>query len=222
MNDLLDVCKEQIQAFTNILDENGIVTQKEGWFTFIDWCKELSSLTALQGVYLYTLDKFVNLLKDINDKDTLIYEKQLGQIRFASLHHLYDSESGLFVNGTDGFQKSVHSQVWMILGGVIEGAAAQNALSNMLNDPDTKQPFTPYMHHYVVEAMFKCGMHQKAIDYIKQIWGGMLEQDIDTFPEVYVPDDPDFSPYGDRMINSLCHAWSCSPAYFIRHHIKSL
>jgi hypothetical protein len=24
------------------------------------------------------------------------------------------------------------------------------------------------------------------------------------------------SPYGDHHINSYCHAWSCTPSYFIR------
>ena len=55
-------------------------------------------------------------------------------------------------------------------------------------------------------------------EYIKLIWGGMIELGADTFYEVYVPDDPEFSPYGDRKINSLCHAWSCTPSYFIRKY----
>jgi hypothetical protein len=40
----------------------------------------------------------------------------------------------------------------------------------------------------------------------------------DTFWEAYIPDDLEFSPYKDRMINSQCHAWSCTPTYFIRKY----
>ncbi len=40
----------------------------------------------------------------------------------------------------------------------------------------------------------------------------------DTFWEAYIPDNLEFSPYKDRMINSLCNAWSCTPSYFIRKY----
>ena len=30
--------------------------------------------------------------------------------------------------------------------------------------------------------------------------------------------NPEFSPYRDRMVNSMCHAWSCTPSYFIRKY----
>ena len=85
-------------------------------------------------------------------------------------------------------------------------------------DKNAKQPCTPYMHHYVIEAMMKLGMKNEAVLYLKKYWGGMIELGADTFWEAYIPDEPDFSPYNDRMINSLCHAWSCTPSYFIRKY----
>ncbi len=106
----------------------------------------------------------------------------------------------------------------MILGGVIDGEEAIKLLSDCLDNKAAKQPCTPYMHHYVVEAILKLGMNEAAVQYIKKFWGGMVELGADTFWEAYVPDDLDFSPYNDRMINSLCHAWSCTPSYFIRKY----
>ena len=104
----------------------------------------------------------------------------------------------------------------MILGGVISGEEAKEVLASCLNNKNAKQPVTPYMRHYVTEAMFKLNMQSEAVEYIKKFWGGMIELGVDTFWEAYIPDDLDFSPYEDRMINSLCHAWSCTPSYFIR------
>ena len=66
--------------------------------------------------------------------------------------------------------------------------------------------------------MTELQMFDEAAAYIKNYWGGMVKLGADTFYEVYVPGDPDFSPYGDRMINSMCHAWSCTPSYFIRKY----
>lgn len=214
--DLLAVCKGQMQAFANVLDEKGIVVNQPGWFAFIDWNKGLQKLTALQGVYLYTLEKFAAMLKALGDEEAAAYAQQLTKIRQASYNHLFDEKTGLFINETDGYNKSVHSQVFMILGGVIGDEQGRKALMTMLRDPEACQPNTPYMQHYVVEAMLKLGMVQEAKKYMTAFWGGMVEAGADTFWEAYVPGDPDFSPYGDHLIDSLCHAWSCTPTYLIR------
>ena len=140
------------------------------------------------------------------------------KVRSACRKYLYDENKKAFINSLDNNQLSVHSQIWMILGGVIDGEKAVNLLSECLEDRTAKQPCTPYMHHYVVEAMLKLGLNETAVQYIKNLWGGMVVLGADTFWEAYVSDDPDFSPYNDRMINSLCHAWSCTPSYFIRKY----
>ena len=214
--DLLPVCKEQMQAFENVLDDRGIVVNQPGWFAFIDWNKDLKKMTALQGTYLYALEKFAAMLKALGDADAERYEAQLAKIRKASYEHLFDKAQGIFCNETDAFNKSVHAQVFMILGGVIEGEEGKKALNAMLSDPEACQPKTPYMQHYVIEAMMKLGMVQEAKDFMVDFWGGMVEAGADTFWEAYVPGDPTFSPYGDHMIDSLCHAWSCTPTYLIR------
>lgn len=218
VNDLLAICKSQLESFKTTLDENLIVTNQKGWFAFIDWCPGLECLTALQGVYLYTLEKFSQLLKIIGDEEYEKYCSLISEVRCASKKHLYDENTQAFVNDFDNGQFSVHSQVWMILGGVLEGDEAKKLLLNSLNNNDFKQPVTPYMRHYVIEAMLKLNMRDDAVQYLKYFWGGMIDLGADTFWEAYIPDDLDFSPYNDRMINSLCHAWSCTPSYFIRKY----
>ncbi len=218
VNDLLPICKSQLDSFEALLDENLIVTMQDGWFSFIDWCPGLEKLTALQGVYLYTLEHFSDLLKAIGDGDAEKYSSILEKVRSACKKHLYDENVNAFINDTDNGQFSVHSQVWMILGGVTGGEEAKEILLHCLDDDKAKQPVTPYMRHYVTEAMLKLGMKDGAVQYLKKFWGGMVDLGADTFFEAYVPEDPDFSPYNDRKANSLCHAWSCTPSYFIRKY----
>ncbi len=218
VNDLLQICKSQLDSFEAILDENLIVTNQDGWFAFIDWCPGLEKLTALQGVYLYTLERFSELLKAIGDEDYKKYSSLLSLVRSACKKHLYDENVKAFINDLDNRQLSVHSQIWMILGGVINAEEAKKLLLSCLANEKAKQPVTPYMRHYVTEAMIKLGMEENVVQYLKNLWGGMLELGADTFWEAYIPDDLDFSPYEDRMINSLCHAWSCTPSYFIRKY----
>ena len=218
VNDLLKICKSQLASFKATLDKNLIATRQAGWFAFIDWCPGLECMTALQGVYLYTLARFRDLLMAMGDEEYEKYSALISEVRSASKKHLYDESEKVFVNPSDNGQLSVHSQVWMILGGVITGEEAKKLLLSCLDNKDFKQPVTPYMRHYVIEAMLKLGMKGEAVQYLKKFWGGMVELGADTFWEAYIPDDLDFSPYNDRMINSLCHAWSCTPSYFIRKY----
>ena len=74
------------------------------------------------------------------------------------------------------------------------------------------------MYHYLIEAMLQSGMEEAAFDYLQKYWGGMLADGADCFYEIYDMEDKMASPYGSRIINSYCHAWSCTPAYFIRKY----
>jgi hypothetical protein len=82
--------------------------------------------------------------------------------------------------------------------------------------PDVVRARTPYLNHYVVDAMLLCGLRNEALELVRSYWGGMVAAGADTFWEAYAPDEPLLSPYGDHHINSYCHAWSCTPSYFIR------
>ena len=67
----------------------------------------------------------------------------------------------------------------------------------------------------------KLGKNKEAMDHVKNFWGLMVRQGADTFYEVFLPGNPDKSPYGDKMMNSMCHAWSSTPSYFIRNQIEN-
>ena len=71
------------------------------------------------------------------------------------------------------------------------------------------------MHHYVMEAMIKLGMKNEAIEYMKAYWGDMINLGADTFWEIHVVGNSDVSYMKDPLLSSYCHAWSCTPVYFI-------
>jgi len=217
-SDLLPVIKGQLEAMHNTLDADGIVTVPEGCEAFIDWCKGLEKITSMHGVYLYALRSFCNALEKPGDSEKSIYEERYRNALKSAEEILYNKEKNTFENIKDNYQLSVHSAVWMILGGVVEGKKGEELLLNALNSEASVKPFTPYMQHYVAEAMVKLNLLEEAKKYIKSYWGGMVKRGTDTFYEAYVPEDPDFSPYGDKMMNSMCHAWSCTPSYFIRKY----
>jgi hypothetical protein len=132
----------------------------------------------------------------------------------AALKHMYDKKRGVFFSGADR-QVSVIAQTWMIKSGVIKGKDAQKAIKTALNDSSTVMPGTPYGTHYLIDAMLLCGMHDEAKEYMINYWGGMVKKGADTFWEAYDPQDDFISPYHFHPLNSYCHAWSCTPTYFI-------
>jgi len=127
---------------------------------------------------------------------------------------MYDRKQGVFVSGPDR-QVSVLAQTWMIKAGVLNQKEAQTAIRTALAIDSTVMPGTPYATHYLIDAMLLCGMNQEAKDYMLDYWGGMVNKGADTFWEAYDPRNDYISPYNFHPLNSYCHAWSCTPVYFI-------
>ncbi len=75
---------------------------------------------------------------------------------------------------------------------------------------------TPYMHHYYTAALMQTGLTGQAREHIRAYWGSMAQAGADTFWETWDPADPDASPYGGKVVNSYCHAWSCTPLIWLR------
>lgn len=219
--ELFPVAKSQIELAIMGLDNNSIVTIPKDSSGFIDWAPGVNKRTAVHGVFLFALEKNIALAKAVEEAELAEqWGNVLNKSRIGAYKTLFDKKTGMFVNEYDKFQFCVHSQIWMILGGVVSGDEGRKILRNALSDKGSIKPVSPYMHHYVVEAMFKLGMMCDAEKYIKDYWGEMVKMGADTFWEVYVPGDLSVSPYGDAIINSFCHAWSCTPAYFIRKFLK--
>ena len=216
-DDLYPLAKSLMESANACLDEDGILTVPEEDM-FIDWCAGLQKVAAHFGVYLYTLENLSSTLELIGSDDAAIFRERLKRGRTDALKVLYNKENGAFINERDAGQYSVHASAWMVLGGVVEGDEARRVMLDVIASPESVKPFTPYMHHYTVEALFKAGLTDEALAYIRRIWGGMVSLGTDTFFEAYVPGDPTFSPYDDNKVNSMCHAWSCTPTYFLRKY----
>lgn len=218
--ELFPVARRQVEYALSLRDQNGILTfPGAGWDHFIDWAAGLEYTTACQGVLLYALERMAALAESLGESGLArqwTYDLEKGRV--AARKYLFCEEKGCFRNSYDNDSYLVHAQVWMILGGVICGEEGRAALLDALASGEAVKPVTPYMHHYVMEAMVKLGMMDEALAFMKGYWGGMVEKGADTFWEIYVPTDAATTCYNDCVINSFCHAWSCSASYFIRKY----
>ncbi len=179
---------------------------------FIDWCPGLDKTTALLGVYIYTLKQ----LKELSELLGKPAEAITDEIKEAAgiLLGCFDKSTGLFT--TPSGQISYHSQIWAVLSGELTKQEAVSILGRIKAYPTELTMRTPYMMHYYIEALYNSGLTSEALSFIKDKWSRMTDAGFDCCPEIFNTENQFESPYNAPEINSACHAWSCTPAYWLK------
>lgn len=214
--DLWCVAVRQIEDALTFINKDFLYDPelRSSWI-FFDWRAGLDVTAPMQAAMIFALNQTYELArmlgKEAEVKEWKTLEKNMIK---AARKHMYDKTAGVVVSGSDR-QVSVLSQAWMVKAGVLNEKEAQKALRSVMADSESVKPGSPYGTHYVIDAMVLCGMNDEARTYLVDYWGGMVKKGADTFWEAYDPNDDYISPYNFHPLNSYCHAWSCTPVYFI-------
>lgn len=214
--ELWPVVARQIEIARTYLRDYLYDMQKQPqWWLVFDWKDDLDRHASVQGLMTFAVERGWELAQMVGrERDVRDWPDLVKRMRRASRRAFYDADAGVVVSGPQR-QVSYLSQVWMILSGTLSPKEGARAMTAVLNDPTACRPGSPYAYHYVIEALIACGMRDEAREQLLEYWGGMVERGADTFWEVYDPMDDCKSPYGFYPVNSYCHAWSCTPVYFI-------
>ena len=217
--DLWPVVVRQIEfARTYLKDDIYDMDKKPQWWLVFDWKEDLNRHAPMQGLMTFAIDRSYELARMLGrEQEVAEWPGVVKAMRKASRKNFYDSKNGVVVSGPDR-QVSYLSQVWMILSGTLSQKESVRALEAAFADPASCYPGSPYAYHYLIEAMLHCGMNRQAKELLVDYWGSMIRKGADTFWEVYDPKDDFKSPYNFYPINSYCHAWSCTPVYFINKY----
>lgn len=214
--DLWPVVRKQIELVSRFVNADGVFADPGGWWIFIDWRDELDKTASMHGVLLFCLRQAVELANLAGQPaDAAQYRALITRMTDAGRARFFDADRKVFVSGRQR-QVSWASQAWMVMCGIADTQTGAQALATTMKMREAVRPGTPYLYHYAVEAMLRCDMKQEALALLRSYWGGMVEAGADTFWEIYDPSDPMLSPYKSILVNSYCHAWSCTPAYFLR------
>src|SRR5690606_8579615 len=71
-------------------------------------------------------------------------------------------------------------------------------------------------------ALCEVGEKGRAIDYVRDYWGGMLKAGATSFWETFDPNeqgDERYAMYGRPFGKSLCHAWGANPVYLFGKYL---
>jgi hypothetical protein len=214
--ELWPLARHQVDTITGALDATGRLPEGDpfGW-VFIDWNPALDKAGPLLGLSLYCLHEGAGLARRVDDHSAAARFLDRAARLTTVAREQWRNTSGRFVDPRTG-QRSLALTSWMVLGRAVTGSEARDLLTADLEDPSVLQPAGPYLWHHVIHACHRAGAPHLGQRLIEQYWGAMLDRGADTFWEVFDPADDLASPYGNAHLNSYCHAWSCTPSWFLR------
>lgn len=218
VKELYPQAMEQIDIVLNtMLDENHVVIDKgDEFWCFLDWGEGLNKQAGAQAVLIYTMRYGIRLAKLLGDQERLEFlQKESKILKEAAVKYFWDEEQKMFVSGAEK-QVSWASQIWMILARVFDQEKSRELVLHTMQVNPRIRMVTPYMYHHYMDALIRCGEEELALEEMKRYWGEMIKDGADTFWELYNPYNKNESPYGSSMVNSYCHAWSCTPTYLLR------
>ncbi|EIW13051.1 Alfa-L-rhamnosidase [Lactiplantibacillus pentosus KCA1] len=214
--DLYQTAKRQIDLASEYVDGDGKLTLPSEWPVFVDWGDDSDKSTAAQAIYIKKLQDFMSLNALLGFETSENYVQLLNALVSYSVNDLYSQKDGLF---TSNGELNIYSQIWMALAKVLpkdKNIELMNAAYKKFFP--IQNVATPYMYHFIVEALLQNEMREEGVQLIKDYWGKMVSMGADTFWEAFKPDEPNYSPYGSPLVNSYCHAWACTPIYLIKKY----
>jgi len=197
-----------IDWYAGHTDRHGLLSDVPGW-VFIDWAQvdKGGAITGLNCFYYKALQDAAELAPVAGfNADRERYVHLAETLKTAINAQLWSESAGAYVDclTEDGPSKSLsqHSNAVAVLYGIADADRTRRAMSYVLGEHDDQVKVgTPFFMHYVLAALYRSGLHDKALEIIRREWGRMLDAGATTFWE---------------LLNSnwsLCHAWSTMPTH---------
>lgn len=217
LEDLYPVAIRQIEIGLTYLNDEGIIPDRSGEFwCFVDWGEGLNTQAASLAILIYSMRYGIRLAEYMEDEKTIQWlTEKMEVLKRSAVEHFWDEDQRLFVSGEQR-QVSWATQVWMILARVFDKEKNRELILHTIEVNPRIRMVTPYMYHHYIDALIRSDEKERALDEMKRYWGEMIRDGADTFWELYNPYNKYESPYGSVAVNSFCHAWSCTPTYFLR------
>lgn len=223
---------ELLRVIDAEFDDHNLYANKSNAWPFVDWSPDLNGdtpearrATTLEFYRAYREAAF--LLRESGDiANADKYDARATAVKAAAEKYLLDPATGTF-----GPRWQTNAAA------VIGGAAApehyaaiwNNVLSGVGKDGTHGLIITPYYNYYVIRAMAELGHRREAIDWIKQFWGGMIDEGATSFWEGYdtswYKGDYHASLQADNnsgYIVSLAHGWSAGPTAWLMEQVLGI
>ena len=203
------------------------VTNPKNVFLFVDWSPDLNGDTPeLRRVSTLEFAKgFAEgawLLGEAGDAvGAAKYRAEADRVKQAAQKYLVDPASGVF-------GPRWQTNAMAIFSGVA-GEEQTAAIWEKVLSRSRQFMISPYYNYYVISAMAASGHRKEALDWIREYWGGMVNEGATSFWEGYDPDWPKESSHEmlqsdntQGYVVSLCHGWSSGPTAWLVEQVLGI
>ncbi len=207
-----------MQYMETELDSRTLYANQTHSWPFVDWSPELNGDTpearrATQMEFYGAFQQGIYLLRQMGDNSNAQqFEQQAAKMKAAAQQYLLDTS-------TNSFGPRWQTNAMAVLSGVADPSQYDSiwkaSLASVGHIKYNALIITPYYNYYVISAMAQMGHRQAALNWIRQYWGGMVDEGATSFWEGYDPswykDDFHASLQADNMSGyrvSLAHGWS--------------
>lgn len=226
---------ELLSVVDGEFDERGVYANKSKVWLYVDWSPDLNGdtpetrrATTLEFLRAYREASY--LLRELGDRENAAkYEKRAQNTHTAANQYLTDAGSGTYgprwqtnaaavISGAAGADR--YDAIWRNVLSQVGHPAPAGMQNNII---------TPYYGAYVLRAMARMGHRQDALAWVRQYWGGMLQEGATSFWEAYNTDwyKEDFhsSLQADNRSGyfvSLAHGWSAGPTAWLTEEVLGI
>ena len=220
------------------LNSDALFTNPGKHKVYVDWAEDLSSDTpnaraATHLEFIRGFEQGVWLLDQLGDSaDAATYRNLVARMQSAAQHSLLDPATNTFGTLWQTNSMAVLSgsatpdqrhEIWTRLLSQIVPEMSQQG------NPKPPKTITPYYGNYVLDAMAQLNHRPEALTWIRQYWGGMLEEGATSFWEGYDPRWPkqDFHAHlqadgKEGYYTSLAHGWAAGPTAWLMQQVLGI
>jgi hypothetical protein len=208
---------KMLDRFHQDLNEEGLLISQPGRRLFLDWAplsrNEPSAVYNLH--YLLALQQGIQLA---NGRGLITDEATVWQARATTLQKNIRAAFWHRDRWYDDLERTTFSQLATALAlltqitrfeeeaDLLEAITARSLDLNDDPAPDKMVLASPFMHHYIFEALRRRGKSDQVIEIIRRRWGRWVQAGYPTTWENWNVDFPD---------GSQCHAFSAHPRYHL-------
>ncbi|MGA2170875.1 MAG: alpha-L-rhamnosidase C-terminal domain-containing protein [Terracidiphilus sp.] len=199
------------------LDDRKLYANTTHAWSYVDWSPEFNGDAPLarMGTHFEFYAGFRDrayLLRELHDTANAdAFEKSAKEMKAAAEKYLLDASGSFGAR----WQANAYAVLSGLAGPSLHPAIWQNSLSSVGRVKYNALIITPYYNYYVISAMARMGHRAETLDWIRQYWGGMIDEGAPSFWEGYDPSwyKQDFhsSLQADDSTGyqaSLAHGWS--------------
>jgi len=221
--------KTLMEFCLNRANPNGFVEGLPGDWVFIDWAPitkqgEISFMQLLLARSLESMAKSARIAGDLSYSDKC--QTLSGGIKQKIFDVFWSEKKNAFVHDRkDGVVSEVvtrYANMFAILFDYVDAEKKQQIKNNVILNDKILKITTPYMKFYELASLCEIDEKEKAIEFVKKYWGGMLKLGATSVWEAFDPEqsgDAHYAMYGRPFGKSLCHAWGANPVYLFGKYL---